>query len=176
MASFIFGLHPNLVKSPLKRRIEKALRRKNLKKVVNELVSEPGEHILPLLKGDERDLELVRRRYFELIFKVFPKKELAASLRSELETGMAESLKGASDLIFKGSSIECRDWLPDWFCDWWGGVSDGDGGGGNGEGDDDDEPKPEEGPDDIEMPPLCLCIGSDGCWEPYWHEPGPDVA
>jgi hypothetical protein len=84
MKRFVFGLSNCKTRSWVEERWKK-YRKKDLDGFVTDVLSNEGEHILPLLSGDKKTLSLMRKRYLENLGQVLSQKEIRKILKTEMK-------------------------------------------------------------------------------------------
>ncbi len=84
MNRYIFGLSNYKIQQWIEEQWKK-YRKKDLDGFVEDVLSKEGEHILPLLSGDEEVLSLMRNRLLENLGRVLSQREIKESLKSEME-------------------------------------------------------------------------------------------
>lgn len=84
MNTFVFGLSNSKTRQWIEQQW-KNYAKEDLDGFVEDVLAKDGEHILPLLSGDEEVLSLMRKRYLENLGRVLSQKEIREILKSEMK-------------------------------------------------------------------------------------------
>jgi len=84
MNTFVFGLSNCKTRQWVEEQWKK-YPKKDLDRFVKDVLAKEGEHILPLLSGDEEIVSLMRKRYLENLGRLFSQEEIRKILKSEMK-------------------------------------------------------------------------------------------
>lgn len=84
MNRYIFGLSNSKTRQWVEEQW-KNYAKEDLDGFVEDVLAKEGEHILPLLSGDQEVLSLMRKRYLKNLSQVLSQKEIREILKSEMK-------------------------------------------------------------------------------------------